>query len=106
MAGGQSDSHGLIELYRPDDPVVDICCVHGLEGGSLSTWTLNELCWPRDLLPTDIPDARILTFGYDASLIKFWGKVSQSSLADHALGWLAALADHRVNVVSRSRGLA
>jgi hypothetical protein len=25
--------------------------------------------WPRDLLPLDIPEARILTYGYDADVI-------------------------------------
>lgn len=25
--------------------------------------------WPRDLLPMDIPEARILTYGYDADVI-------------------------------------
>ena len=106
MVATQSDSYGLAELYCPDDPVVDICFVHGLGGGSLSTWTLNEVCWPRDLLSTDIPDARILTFGYDASIIRFLGKVSQNSLDEHAMDLLAALADHRVNLVSRPKGLA
>lgn len=27
--------------------------------------------WPRDLLPTDVPDARVLTFGYDTT-VKHW----------------------------------
>ncbi len=29
----------------------------------------NKIYWPRDLLPADLPDARILTYGYDADVI-------------------------------------
>jgi hypothetical protein len=29
----------------------------------------RKVFWPRDLLPNDIPDARIYTYGYDADVI-------------------------------------
>jgi hypothetical protein len=34
----------------------------------MSTWTNSETkkCWPKDFLPKDIPEARIMTFGYNA----------------------------------------
>ena len=49
---------------------LDIVAVHGLMGGYRETWTKDEICWLQDsrLLPSIIPDARILSFGYNASL--------------------------------------
>ncbi|KAJ5603985.1 hypothetical protein N7537_006941, partial [Penicillium hordei] len=47
-----------------------IVAVHGLGGHLFRTWTHeSQCCWLRDLLPVDIPDARIMTFGYDANVI-------------------------------------
>jgi hypothetical protein len=41
--------------------------VHGLRGDSFQTWMApNGACWPRDFLPIDIPQARILTYGYNS----------------------------------------
>lgn len=63
---------------------VDIVAVHGLGGDALSTWTSsNGHLWLRDSLPQALatppadyshgPDdskvARIMTFGYDASVL-------------------------------------
>lgn len=38
--------------------------MHGLQGHATKTWTTSSLCWPKDLLPQDLPFARIITFGY------------------------------------------
>ncbi len=47
---------------------VSIVAVHGLNGHREKTWTAsNGLLWLRDLLPTKIPNARIMTWGYDAN---------------------------------------
>src|SRR2546423_3127258 len=37
----------------------------------------KKVFWPRDLLPLDIPEARILTYGYDADVI---GSIQNDSL--------------------------
>ena len=67
--------------------IFSIVFVHGLQGDSTGTWATSKVFWPKDLLPQDIPDARILTFGYDALvqretplLIKDLGKVLLDSL--------------------------
>jgi hypothetical protein len=39
------------------------------ESSSGSVQKSTEYYWPRDLLPLDIPDAKILTYGYDADVI-------------------------------------
>lgn len=52
--------------------------VHGVGGHPWETWAFNcaetserTICrafWPSDVLPADCPDARVMTWGYDASL--------------------------------------
>lgn len=53
-----------------------IVLVHGITGSRESTWTWEnkgeKVFWPKDLLPSDLPKARIMTFGYDADVINFW----------------------------------
>lgn len=38
--------------------------VHGLEGDPVKTWQSGNTCWPKDILPLDFPNARVLSFGY------------------------------------------
>lgn len=95
MAAAQSDTFSLLQLHCPQNPAVDVCFVHGVGGGNVSTWTLKEVCWPRDLLPEDIPDARILSFGYDAKILLLGSKVSQNTMLQHAVNLLAALVGNR-----------
>ncbi|KAI9795170.1 MAG: hypothetical protein M1816_000192 [Peltula sp. TS41687] len=87
---------GLRVLYNPGNPLVDIVFVHGLTGNSYRTWLHEDegVYWPVHLLSKDIPDARILVFGYDADVTKFLDPVGQNNLRDHAsclVGDLAAL---------------
>ncbi|KAL9038794.1 MAG: hypothetical protein Q9180_002917 [Flavoplaca navasiana] len=61
------DELGLELLYKGNDPVVDIVAVHGLDGHREKTWTAeNGVFWLKSLLPSDISQARIYTYGYDA----------------------------------------
>lgn len=98
------DTNGMMTLHDPVNPVVDICFIHGVNGGNVSTWTMKSesMYWPRDLLPKDIPDARILSFGYEAKLVDFWAKVSQNSLGQHADNLISALVGQRVDLKSVS----
>ncbi|KAI0517179.1 hypothetical protein F5B22DRAFT_605202 [Xylaria bambusicola] len=64
---------GLTTLFEPDGQVVaDIIFVHGLNGGSRSTWsrTSHGSYWPQDWLSCDdaFQDVRIHTFGYSSGL--------------------------------------
>lgn len=59
--------------------------------------------WPADLLPHECSDARILTFGYDSSVVKFFsGAVSQNTMFAHAKNLLYALNRSRGSCVSRT----
>ena len=58
--------------------------VHGLGGQRYDTWTKNGVFWPKDLLSRDVPSVRIITFGYDSGVVRFFGRVSQNQIHDHA----------------------
>ncbi|CCA75073.1 related to tetratricopeptide repeat domain protein-Neosartorya fischeri [Serendipita indica DSM 11827] len=63
----KKDDLGFLELASGTDPIVDIIAIHGLDGHREKTWTAeNGILWLRDLLKADIPNARILAYGYDA----------------------------------------
>ena len=51
--------------------------------------------WPSVLLPSKLPTASSLTFGYDASVTDATSMVSQNRIANHAGNLLSALAHHR-----------
>lgn len=75
---------GLKILAQGSSPNIDIVAVHGLNGHRETTWTAkNGKLWLKDLLPAKIPNARILSWGYDANT---HGKKPLTSmyLYDHA----------------------
>ncbi len=60
---------GIKTWYEPEIPAVDIVFIHRLTGDRERTWTYPQMpsyAWPETFLPSKIPDARLLTFGYDA----------------------------------------
>ncbi|TKA59259.1 hypothetical protein B0A49_08920 [Cryomyces minteri] len=69
--------YGCKILHDPVDAVVDIIFVHGLTGSRRNTWTKKwtigkqtvACFWPEHLLPIDIENARISTWGYDADVV-------------------------------------
>lgn len=50
-----------------------------------------------ELLPKDIPDSRILCFGYDADVAHFWAPASSNTIANHAENLLGSLSRLRVS---------
>ncbi|KAH7086933.1 Alpha/Beta hydrolase protein [Paraphoma chrysanthemicola] len=76
---------GICSWYEADKAEVDIVFVHGLRGGRESTWTKDGVLWPRDLLAKDVPDSRIIGYGYDSRIVHAETKeVVQGSLEDDA----------------------
>lgn len=62
----------------------------------------RNVFWPRDLLPVTVPNARVLTYGYDTKIRHaFVGPVSSNSVADHGWDLLCALGDVRSDNPSR-----
>ncbi|KAK7956103.1 uncharacterized protein PG986_005325 [Apiospora aurea] len=88
-------SYGLTTLYEPavDVPGADVVFVHGLNGGSQSTWTKGEDSnfWPKFWLPSDdgFADVRIHSFGYHSGV----SKQSILQIQDFARNLLSAIHD-------------
>lgn len=67
-----------------------------------TTAARRDVFWPRDLLPLTIPNARVLTYGYDTKIRHaFVGPVSKMNVADHGWDLLCALEEVRRDVPSR-----
>ncbi|KAF2176906.1 hypothetical protein K469DRAFT_721172 [Zopfia rhizophila CBS 207.26] len=82
---------GLQVVAEGINPIVDIVAVHGLNGHRDKTWTAsNGVNWLRDLLPQNLPNARIITWGYDANTHS-GSRVSCQYLYDHARSLVADL---------------
>ncbi|KAH8588254.1 hypothetical protein B0O99DRAFT_693645 [Bisporella sp. PMI_857] len=73
---------------------LDIVVVHGLNGDPLFSWThpVTKAFWPQDFLPLDIPEARVMTFGYNATAA--FGNTT-ADIVDHAKDLLGSLLDKR-----------
>lgn len=88
---------GINVLYAPrSKPLVDIVLIHGLKGHSYTTWldTRSGTYWPVHLLQRDVPNARIMTFGYDADPMGVLVS-GQNDIRDHAHTLLGDLARER-----------
>ncbi|KAK4141525.1 vegetative incompatibility protein HET-E-1 [Dichotomopilus funicola] len=95
---------GVKVLHDCADAIVDICFVHGLTGDRESTWTAEgqSTPWPKTLLPPKLEKARILTYGYDAYIVRK-GVASSNRLIDHATNLLNDLTTDRACCNAPSR---
>ncbi|KAJ5609830.1 Alpha/Beta hydrolase protein [Penicillium herquei] len=97
---------GVKVLHECEEATVDICFIHGLTGNRESTWTAEgqSVPWPKLLLPSVLKTARIITYGYDAYVVR--GSVAGSErLIDHATNLLNDLANDRACDNASSRAL-
>ncbi|KAH6895556.1 ankyrin repeat-containing domain protein [Thelonectria olida] len=109
MAGDDDlpEKHGLFKLhprvYDPSQCDVDIVALHGLSGNAFKTWTdKDDHLWLRDSLPDHIPNARIMTFGYDSALRN---SKSRMTVFDFAQDLLERLLAERKDPTERERPL-
>ena len=88
---------GILALHEPSEAIVDIVFVHGLTGDREKTWMAKNAIapWPQTLLPLKVPNARVLTFGYDAYVADWRGMVSKNRIGNHSWKLLTALATYR-----------
>jgi len=95
------DSYGIKVLHNPESAtIVDIVFVHGLTGNSFHTWfdRTSQIHWPRDLIKEDLPDARVMTFGYDADVFHARRSTSLESISSYSRDLLASLSGKRHGV--------
>lgn len=77
--------------------MISLVAIHGLAGDPFATWTHvnGQPMWLRDLLPQVLPNVRIMTYGYNASLRNFTANQNVRSIAANLL---AELVDIRTGV--------
>jgi hypothetical protein len=86
------------EMYLPHS----IVAIHGLDGYREESWTAkNNVLWLRDLLPSEIPAARILTYGYDANT-RGKEQLNNQTLFDHAETLILKLVMFRKKTLVRT----
>ncbi|KAK2787871.1 hypothetical protein FQN52_007050 [Onygenales sp. PD_12] len=93
----EDHKYGITVLYQPpcsNDILYDLVAVHGLNGDPFETWThkKNRVMWLRDLLPSELPNVRIMTYGYNAKFRNFTGRQDMRNIA---MKLLAELVDLR-----------
>src|SRR5207248_11368024 len=81
---------------------VSILFVHGIFGNRRTTWTKHGVLWPQSILSAVLPNARILTFGYDADFTKFNAEieVTRGTIETHAADICERLAGLRARTQS------
>lgn len=60
-----------VTLVRPQTLLThihSIIAVHGLGGDAFNTWADGGNIWLRDFLPGQIPNARIMSYGYNSAV--------------------------------------
>ncbi|OAL38089.1 hypothetical protein AYO20_02541 [Fonsecaea nubica] len=97
---------GVKVLHDNSEATVDICFVHGLTGNRDTTWTAQGQSqpWPLALLAPQLRSARILTYGYDAYVVKR-SVASSNRLIDHASNLLNDLTTDRASHDASDRPL-
>ena len=84
--------HSFSALNYSNDSQLSIIAISGLAGHAYGSWARSpEKMWLRDYLPRDAPNARILTYGYEATL----QGTSTSTIQDHAGGFVANFSTMR-----------
>ncbi|KAI1108433.1 hypothetical protein F5Y14DRAFT_459556 [Nemania sp. NC0429] len=101
---------GLQVLHEPQNPtacLVDIIYIPDIVADRSEAWNLTvpEFSWLRALLPTEVPAARILAFGYNPTVGSMSEIISMGSVRRYALSLLEAVAQLREQDANRSKNV-
>ncbi|CAI6090823.1 unnamed protein product [Clonostachys chloroleuca] len=95
----QKISHRVIPLFRgsrSDNTDIEHQSPETLVNAQGSQDEGSCVFWPRDLLPSGCPKARVLVFGYDSKVTKYTsGATNQNSVHSHSKDLLFALMRER-----------
>jgi len=87
-----TNSEGPITICEGgSNPDLDIIFVHGLMGDPYKTWEKDGVFWPKQLLGAVLPNARIITYGYDADVVRLFSAVSTNTIFAHSRGLIKAI---------------
>ena len=110
--GSSKDSEGdrLHEICTPNADGqsidIDVVAIHGLMGNPFTTWTKGKdpggTPWIMDVLPSQLPRARIFSYGYDSSIFR---TSSVGGIPEYAMNLLAWLKLKRQGADERRRPL-
>ncbi|KAF8530136.1 hypothetical protein BU17DRAFT_78714 [Hysterangium stoloniferum] len=94
---------GIKVLVEGIAPTIDIVAIHGLDGHREGSWTAeNGILWLKDLLPQQLPNVRIVTYGYDASTGSQSYKIDET-LYGHGENFISRLALLRESTTTATR---
>jgi pimeloyl-ACP methyl ester carboxylesterase len=92
-------------VFDPFLIINSIVLCHGLTGNRDQTFThSNGKFWPKDFLHKDFPDATIVTFGYDADVVRLRTMASSDRVRDHGKSLVQSLKALRSGPDSTSFG--
>jgi len=82
-------AHANVRVIR------SVVAVTGLAGHAFGCWRSRDTykMWLKDFLPADVNNVRIMTYGYDSSLIR--GTKSGTRLIDHRRNFIQQLENSR-----------
>jgi len=77
-----------------------VIAVTGLAGHAFGSWRSHatQQMWLKDLLPHDVQNIRVMSYGYDSSLIGH-GKTSDNRLLDYQRHFIQQLENARKSVL-------
>ncbi|KAK7949432.1 hypothetical protein PG988_016071 [Apiospora saccharicola] len=86
--------YGLMLVHEHPSAKVDVIFIHGLDGHWKKSFTKDDVFWPKDYLPQDTNNLRILSYGYDAR-VKADVPVSQQTVFEHGEDLVTKLVQMR-----------
>ncbi|KAF8531694.1 hypothetical protein BDD12DRAFT_914648, partial [Trichophaea hybrida] len=98
-----SHFHNLTPLNDPSgDVVADVIAVTGLAGHAFGSWRNREThqMWLKDLLPHDVQNIRVMTYGYDSRLVS--QSKAEKRLLDHQRRFIQDIENAR-SLVKKAR---